>query len=207
MAGSRPCCRHDGTAWQASDSKRHKKNNDPLQFRACMVQARADWDWMGKCFHLPFHNVKEGCCWLCRCKRSQVSFFAPSNTPTHMNNHEGCPHLHGLVQATCRYLAHLSAASCGQPTRHKSSPPSSSHQKRTQAKKNLHGYVRLQMMLTGGLKGFQPWSCYRESGSEASGHPQSLHALASSTTCSNAIGCTVQIRGWQQISLETSWHT
>ena len=135
VAGSRPCCRHDGTAWQASDSKRHKKNNDPLQFRACMVQARADWDWMGKCFHLPFHNVKEGCCWLCRCKRSQVSFFAPPNTPTHMNNHEGCPHLHGLVQATCRYLAHLSAASCGQPTRHKSSPPSPFPPKKNTSKK------------------------------------------------------------------------
>jgi hypothetical protein len=75
VAGSRPCCRHDGSAWAKSDAKRRKKDNDPLPFRACMVQARADWDWMGKCFHLPFHNVKEGCCWLCRCRRDQVSFL------------------------------------------------------------------------------------------------------------------------------------
>jgi len=75
VAGCRPCCRHDGTPWGRNDVKRQKKNNAPLNFRACMVQARADWDWMGKCFHLPFHNVKEGCCWLCRCKRNQVSFL------------------------------------------------------------------------------------------------------------------------------------
>ena len=75
VSGSRPCCRHDGSPWARSDRKRQKKNDDPLPFRACMVQCRADWDWMGKCFHLPFHNVKEGCCWLCRCRRDQVSLF------------------------------------------------------------------------------------------------------------------------------------
>lgn len=98
VAGSRPCCRHDGSAWANSDAKRQKKNNDPLPFRACMAQARADWDWMGKCFHLPFHNVKEGCCWLCRCRRDQVSFLLtappPSNLPLHtsMRVHQGVPH-------------------------------------------------------------------------------------------------------------------
>ena len=75
VAGARPCCRHDGTPWGKGDGKRQRKNESPLKFRACMVQARADWDWMGKCFHFPFHNVKEGCCWLCRCKRNQVSIF------------------------------------------------------------------------------------------------------------------------------------
>ena len=82
VAKERPCCRHDATPWGNTDAKRKKKNNVPLPFRACLVQVRADWDWMGKCFHLPFHNVKEGCCWLCKCKRSQVSFFLYPN-PTH----------------------------------------------------------------------------------------------------------------------------
>jgi hypothetical protein len=81
VSGSRPCCRHDGSPWAKSDATRLKKNDDPLQFRACMVQCRADWDWMGKCFHLPFHNVKEGCCWLCKCKRDQVSIFQQPPTP------------------------------------------------------------------------------------------------------------------------------
>ncbi len=71
LSGSRPVCRHDGSPWSSSDTSRKKKTRS-LNFRACMVQARGDWDWMGKCFHLPFHNVKEGCCWLCACKRSQV---------------------------------------------------------------------------------------------------------------------------------------
>ena len=71
LSGTRPVCRHDLAAFNATDRKRAKKT-DPLPFRSCLVQVRADWDWMGKCFHLPFHNVKEGCCWLCRCKRSQV---------------------------------------------------------------------------------------------------------------------------------------
>ena len=75
VAGSRPCCRHDGTAWAKSDAKRLKKNGLPLPLRACLVQVRADWDWMGKCFHFPFHNVKEGCCWLCKCKRHQARFL------------------------------------------------------------------------------------------------------------------------------------
>ena len=71
LNGSRPSCRHDGQPFNSSDHKRAKKTSS-LPFRACLVQVRADWDWMGKCFHLPFHNVKEGCCWLCTCKRNQV---------------------------------------------------------------------------------------------------------------------------------------
>ena len=71
LIGSRPCCRHDGQPFRSSDHKRAKKTGS-LPFRSCLVQVRADWDWMGKCFHFPFHNVKEGCCWLCKCKRNQV---------------------------------------------------------------------------------------------------------------------------------------
>jgi hypothetical protein len=76
VAGERPCCRHDCSQWVKTDKKRQAQSNAPLKMpRACLVQCRADWDWLGKCFHLPFHNVKEGCCWLCRCKRAQVSVF------------------------------------------------------------------------------------------------------------------------------------
>ncbi len=71
LGGTRPVCRHDGSEFNGTDSKRAKKTGN-LPFRACLVQVRGDWDWMGKCFHLPFHNVKQGCCWLCKCKRSQV---------------------------------------------------------------------------------------------------------------------------------------
>ena len=71
LQGSRPSCRHDGQPFNKSDHKRAKKFGI-LPFQACLNQVRGDWDWMGKCFHLPFHNVKQGCCWLCTCKRKQV---------------------------------------------------------------------------------------------------------------------------------------
>lgn len=73
LVGARPVCRHDGASWHTSDMYRGKKTCD-LGFRACLVQARGDWDWMGKCFHFPFHSVKEGCCWLCTCKRDEVVY-------------------------------------------------------------------------------------------------------------------------------------
>ena len=71
LIGSRPTCRHDGSPWWQSDAKRSKKTGN-LKFKACLVQVRGDWDWFGKCFHFPFHNVKAGCCWLCKCLRSEV---------------------------------------------------------------------------------------------------------------------------------------
>jgi hypothetical protein len=71
LAGVRPVCRHDATAWGPTDKKRAGKTGH-LPFKACLCQVRGDWDWMGKCFHLPFHNVVQGCCWLCRVKRSEV---------------------------------------------------------------------------------------------------------------------------------------
>ena len=71
LSGTRPVGRHDCSQFNSTDSKRAKKIGN-LPFMACLVQVRGDWDWMGKCFHLPFHNVEEGCCWLCKCKRKQV---------------------------------------------------------------------------------------------------------------------------------------
>jgi hypothetical protein len=75
LTGSRPVCRHDATAFGERDKKRAKKVCEALPFKACLCQARADWDWMAKCFHFPFHNVKGGCCWLCNVKRKQVQLL------------------------------------------------------------------------------------------------------------------------------------
>ena len=71
LAGTRPTERHDGTPFNKDDKNRSKKTDKP-KFRACLVQCRGDWDWMGKCFHFPFHNVLEGVCWLCNVKRKEV---------------------------------------------------------------------------------------------------------------------------------------
>ena len=106
VQGSRPSCRHDGQPFNESDHKRAKKSGN-LPFQACLNQVRGDWDWMGKCFHLPFHNVKEGCCWLCTCKRNQVR-----NNNNNSNNSwklKVCSHevhlIHDNARAMCPMLA------------------------------------------------------------------------------------------------------
>ena len=75
QARVRPSCRHDGSPWRPdTDASRLNPSYDPvIPVPCCMCQCRGDWDWMGKCFHLPFHNVKAGCCWLCRVLRSEVA--------------------------------------------------------------------------------------------------------------------------------------
>jgi hypothetical protein len=73
LAATKPCARHDGSHWnEKEDASRAKDDAYAMPIPATMVQSRADWDWMGKCFHMPFHNVKLGCCWLCGCRREEV---------------------------------------------------------------------------------------------------------------------------------------
>ena len=72
LARESPTCRHDRTEWNHTDKKRNgAKVHIPVP--CVCVQIRGDWDWMGKCFHLPFHSVKGGCCWLCGVRRNEVS--------------------------------------------------------------------------------------------------------------------------------------
>ena len=72
LVDSHPTERHDEQPWKKSDLKRRKSAGDPLGFHACLCQARADWDWLAKCWHFPFHNVLTGMCWLCNILRCQV---------------------------------------------------------------------------------------------------------------------------------------
>jgi len=74
LSGTKPEARHDNFCWKASDHKR-KNSHGALGFQACMVQNRADWDWLTKCFHFPGHATKSGPCWLCNCKRNQVWYI------------------------------------------------------------------------------------------------------------------------------------
>ena len=72
LVGSHPTQRHDGDPWRRNSDAKRQQRTGPLGFQACLCQVRADWDWMGKCFHFPFHGVKGGCCWRCTCRRDQV---------------------------------------------------------------------------------------------------------------------------------------
>ena len=75
LAGARPTCRHDGSAWLPTDKERNKRMTVPVPIRTCLCQIRADWDWMGHVFHFPFHSVKAGVCWQCKCKKKDVRFI------------------------------------------------------------------------------------------------------------------------------------
>ena len=72
LLGTRPEARHDSSPWHPILDAKRSKLHGPLEFRACLAQHRADWDWLTKCFHFPGHATKEGMCWMCRCKRKQV---------------------------------------------------------------------------------------------------------------------------------------
>ena len=71
LAGAFPVARHDGSPWLKTDSKRSKKTGG-LGWNACLVEVRSDWDFLNKCFHFPTHNLKDGICWKCNCRRNQV---------------------------------------------------------------------------------------------------------------------------------------
>lgn len=72
LTGCRAACRHDGTAWDPHTDKKRSMRTGNLPFKACLVQVRADWDWLTKCYHFPGHGSKEGFCWLCSCPHRQV---------------------------------------------------------------------------------------------------------------------------------------
>ena len=72
--GRHPTRRHDGTELNGTDSARAKLDG-PLPFRAVLVEIRGDWDFYSKTLHMPFHNENDGCCWLCPCRRNEVSTF------------------------------------------------------------------------------------------------------------------------------------
>ena len=72
--GQWPTSRHDGTPWRKSDCKRVKPRYIP---RSCLVEVRADWDWMAKVYGFPPHNLLAGCCWKCPCTPAQVMGSEP----------------------------------------------------------------------------------------------------------------------------------
>ena len=72
LTGLRQAERHDHEPWDPAKDKKRRKLPRERDFRACLVQIRADWDWLTKCYHFPGHADKEAFCWLCRCPRNKV---------------------------------------------------------------------------------------------------------------------------------------
>ena len=75
QGGFHPVCRHDGTAWDQKTDKSRSQRHGPLGFHASLVEVRGDWDFYSKVFHFPYHSELEGVCWMCSCKRCQVTSF------------------------------------------------------------------------------------------------------------------------------------
>ena len=62
--GKFPECRHDGSAWIASDKERAKLQGD-LPAKGILAEVRGDWDWLNQWLQMPTWNTKSGMCWLC----------------------------------------------------------------------------------------------------------------------------------------------
>ena len=86
--GHWPTQRHDGTPWRKSDS--HRRAPRPIQM-SCLVEVRADWEWMAKVYGMLPHNLAASCCWKCICTPAQVS-------PT--SEHKHAPHLSGGISSS-----------------------------------------------------------------------------------------------------------
>ena len=63
--GVHPSCRHDGTPFGSTDSKRRRLAGRDLRFKGALVEFRGDWAFYKQIFRFPQHNEKDGCCWRC----------------------------------------------------------------------------------------------------------------------------------------------
>ena len=73
LTGARSICRHDGSPWHPNLDRTRAKLRGDRDFRSCLVQVRADWEWLQKCYHFPGSTSCTGLCWMCKVKKSQVS--------------------------------------------------------------------------------------------------------------------------------------
>ncbi|CAE7249813.1 unnamed protein product [Symbiodinium sp. CCMP2592] len=81
-AGISPSSRHDGTAWLPSDKARRARSGLQLP-RAFLIQVRGDWAFYKQTLYMPAWNRKDGCCWLCNIKPSELHMVAPNSPWMH----------------------------------------------------------------------------------------------------------------------------
>jgi len=81
-AGVHPSCRHDGSAWRASDHVRSKSSGERLLARAALVEVRGDWAFFAEVFGFPRHNTSSGLCWRCRATPDEAEQLRPDHDQT-----------------------------------------------------------------------------------------------------------------------------
>lgn len=70
--GSMPGCRHDGTAFNKTDSHRRKLAQEQIGLRACLAEVRGDWSMLKDVFRFPGWQEKGHICWRCSIKKSNI---------------------------------------------------------------------------------------------------------------------------------------
>lgn len=67
--GTMPSSRHDGSAFQASDAWRMKKNvaGEQIGLQAALVELRGDWSMYKEIFRFPGWSGHGHICWKCNC--------------------------------------------------------------------------------------------------------------------------------------------
>jgi len=71
--GSYPRRRHDGTPWQDTDRSRASLAGERLPLRACLVQARGDWEFYKSVLGFPSWAA-QSICWRCRATRREGEY-------------------------------------------------------------------------------------------------------------------------------------
>ena len=201
LVAERPTCRHDGEPWLHSDKKRSKSSKSSLPIPACMCQARGDWDWMGKCFHLPFHGVIAGNCWLCTNRRDEVVphcmhvcallHYSLRLRATISIEHSRAP-LDFELEELRYFRGHPSTANCDCVCACLLAPARSAKQTTT---------------ADGELRDCRLRSCLSESLHVESMYRRSSVCLESRIHCLKWIGCMRWTREWGRISWETCSNT
>ena len=74
-----PAARHDGTAFQANDGYRKKRQSQPVGLLAVLCELKADWAFYAETLAFPSWSSSGPICWLCSCERSQLKQFDDAN--------------------------------------------------------------------------------------------------------------------------------
>lgn len=72
LTGTMPSCRHDGSAWSSSDTRRSRMSGKPIGISAIIIEVRADWACLKSTFRFPGWREKAGCCFKCNIEPNEI---------------------------------------------------------------------------------------------------------------------------------------
>ncbi|CAE7203535.1 unnamed protein product [Symbiodinium sp. CCMP2592] len=78
MLGQFPASRHDGAEWHSDDTYRKKRQLQPIAFKACLAELRADWSAYKDVLDFPSWSSTGFICWRCHCRKEDLKIFRDS---------------------------------------------------------------------------------------------------------------------------------